>query len=85
MIIHNRLTVRDIEALVKKEKKKKVIRQQEIPVGLTKSLSEAKTWLDESIGFGRPVKILNDKLILSFASEEEVRAFLDRLTPQKGE
>jgi len=84
MIIHNHLTVRDIEALVKKEKKKKTIRQQELPVELAKSLSEAKTFLDEAMRFDRPVKVLHDKIILSFASEEEVRRFLQSMSGKKG-
>lgn len=85
MIIHNHLTVRDIEALVKKEKKKNTIRQPEVPAELAKSLSEAKTMLDQALHFDRPAKVLHNKLILSFATEDEVRAFVDRLSDSKGE
>jgi len=83
MIIDNHLTVRDIEALVKKEKKKKAIRQAEIPAELAKRLSEAKTTLESAVHFDRPAKVRNNQLILSFASEDEVNAFVSRLLGTK--
>ncbi len=83
MIIENHLTVRDIEALVKKEKKKKAIRQAEVPAELAKRLSEAKTALESAVHFDRPAKVRNNQLILSFASEDEVNAFVSRLSGSK--
>lgn len=85
MIVNNHLTVRDLESLVKKEKKKKAIRRQEIPAGFAQSLADAKSILDSSLGFVKPTKVLNNRIILSFASEDEVRAFLDRFSPGSGE
>lgn len=85
MIVNNHLTVRDLESLVKKEKKKKAIRRQEIPAGFAQSLAEAKTFLDSSVGFSKPAKVLSNRIILSFASEDEVRTFLDRFSPASGE
>jgi ParB family chromosome partitioning protein len=83
MIIENHLTVRDIEALVKKEKKRKTIRQAEVPAELAQRLSEARTVLESAIHFDRPAKVRNNQLILSFASEAEVNAFVSRLTGNK--
>ena len=85
MIVNNHLTVRDLESLVKKEKKKKAIRRQEIPAGFARSLAEAKTFLDSSVGFAKPAKVLNNRIILSFASEDEVRSFLERFSSVSGE
>jgi len=79
MIVNNKLTVRDIEALVKTEKKKRVIKQQPILEELADRLLSAKTVLNDWLDFDRPVKISGNKLILTFSSESEINAFVGAL------
>jgi ParB family chromosome partitioning protein len=80
MIVNNHLTVRDIEALVKKEKKKNVIKQQTVPAELAQSLHEVKMTLDSLMPFAKPVKVLNNRIILTFASKQETEAFMGKMT-----
>jgi len=79
MIVNNKMSVRDIEALTKKEKKKKAIKQQEVPAELAKSLAEMKMALDHLILLEKPAKVLNNKLILTFKTTDEVEQFKDKM------
>lgn len=79
MIVNNKMSVRDIEALTKKEKKKKAIKQQEVPAELAKSLASMKAALDHLILLEKPAKVLNNKLILTFKTTDEVEQFKDRM------
>jgi len=79
MIVNNKMSVRDIEALVKKEKKKKAIKQQEIPAELAKSLADIKVALDHLISLEKPAKVLNNKLILTFKTRDEVELFNEKV------
>ncbi|MDD3127150.1 MAG: ParB/RepB/Spo0J family partition protein [Candidatus Izemoplasmatales bacterium] len=84
MIVSNKMTVRDIEALVKKEKKRKVIKQKEVSVELAKGLSDAKLALDIVLKLERPIKVLNNKVIITFASDDEITSFIRLISKGKG-
>lgn len=83
MIVNNKMSVRDIEALTKKEKKKKAIKQQEVPAELAKSLAEMKMALDHLILLEKPTKVLNNKLILTFKTTDEVEQFKNKMIQLK--
>ncbi|MDD4596034.1 MAG: ParB/RepB/Spo0J family partition protein [Candidatus Izemoplasmatales bacterium] len=85
MIVANKMTVRDIEALVKKEKKKKVIKQQVVSFELAKGLSDIKLSLDMILKFDCPIKVVNNKVVITFASDEEVRNFIKLLSISQGD
>jgi len=82
--VSNKMTVRDIEALVKKEKKRKVIKQKEVSVELAKGLSDAKLALDIVLKLERPIKVLNNKVIITFASDDEITSFIGLISKGKG-
>ncbi len=75
MIINGHLTVRDIESLVKTEKKKKEIKRRIVPENLSTGLKNTKQTLDESLNLTKPVKINENRLIIAFDSPEELAKF----------
>ena len=79
MIIQNRLTVRDIEQMVKKEKKKNQIKRRKIDVDFQSELTETKSWLVDHLKFENNVKISSNKLIITFNSRDEIQALKKRL------
>jgi len=74
-VIEKKLTVRDIEQLVKKEKKKKQIKRSPINVEFQKDLYETKDHLINKLNLKNEVKVSSNKLIITFNNKEE----LDRL------
>jgi len=77
MIVENRLTVRDIEALVKSEKKKKEIRRREVPPTLAAGLARVKTSLSHRFAFEIPVRVSGNRIVIVFDDEAEAVRFAD--------
>jgi ParB family chromosome partitioning protein len=77
MIVDNRLTVRDIEALVKSERKKKEIKRREISPTLAAGLSRVKTSLANRFAFGNPVRVSGNRVVVTFEDEAEAARFAD--------
>ncbi|MCK7486597.1 MAG: hypothetical protein MZU97_14595 [Bacillus subtilis] len=75
MIVENRLTVRDIEALVKSEKKKKEIKRREVPPTLAAGLARLKTSLGLRFAFSKPVRVSGNKIVIAFESDAEAACF----------
>lgn len=85
MIVTGHLTVRDIELLVKTEKKKKEIKKREIPETIKNEIRQLKSHIDSSLHFTKPVKCNDNRLIISFESSDEIEAFLQLLKQSRGE
>lgn len=80
MIIERKLTVRDIEQLVKKEKKKNQIKRRKIDVDFQNELNETKTWFTNHFKFKNHVKVSSNKLIITFNDRNELndlKSFLE--------
>lgn len=75
LIVNHQLTVREIEQIVKKEKKKVPIKRKTISPELSSKLDQTKTEMTKIFSFSTPVKVSSNKVILSFESEEEVEKF----------
>lgn len=75
MIIQERLTVRDIESLVKKEKKKKEINRKTISQDLQNELINFKDKLNTSFKFKDPVKITSNKIVITIQDLKEIERF----------
>ncbi len=79
MIIEHKLTVRDIESLVKKEKKKNEIKRKVISEDFSSKLNTAKTDLANSFGLNDRIKVTSNKIVIAFETIEEVDAFCKSL------
>lgn len=79
MIIEHKLTVRDIESLVKKEKKKNEIKRKVISEDFSSKMQSAKSDLADSFGLKDKIKVSANKIVISFDSIEEVEAFQKNL------
>lgn len=75
MIIEEKLTVRDIEALVKKEEKKVKIKRKTIGVNFQNKLNNTKDYLNDNVGLKSPIKVSANKIIITFQNETELEAF----------
>lgn len=73
-VIEKKLTVRDIEQLVKKEKKKNQIKRRKIDVDFQNDLNQARTLLTDQFKFKNHVKVSSNKLIITFSDRKEVNA-----------
>ncbi len=76
MVITGHLTVRDIESLVKTEKKKKEMKKRIISETLVEELKQTKNRLDTKLHLIKPVRVNENRLIISFDSTEELETFL---------
>jgi len=76
MVITGHLTVRDIESLVKTEKKKKEMKKRIVSETLVEELKRTKSRLDSKLHLIKPVKVNENRLIISFDSTEELETFL---------
>jgi len=83
MVITGHLTVRDIELLVKTEKKKKEIKKREVSESLVNELKLTKTRLDQQLHLSKPIKVNENRLIISFDSTDELETFL-KIIDKKG-
>lgn len=84
MVITGHLTVRDIEMLVKTEKKKKEIKKREVSESLVNELKITKTKLEQQLHLVKPIKVNENRLIISFDSTDELETFL-KILNKKGE
>jgi len=75
MIINEKLTVRDIEAMVKKEEKKVKIKRKTIDTDFQNNLNNTKEYINKSISLKSPVKVSSNKIIITFQNEEELSKF----------
>lgn len=71
-IIKKKLTVRDIEQLVKKEKKKKQIKRRSIDLEFQKEINDTKTLFKEKMHFKNDIKVTNNKMVITFQDKEEL-------------
>lgn len=72
LIIQERLTVRDIESLVKKEEKKNKIKRKAVPQELQSELSGLKDKMNTSFKFKEPIKITSNKIVITIHDLNEV-------------
>lgn len=75
MIIDERLTVRDIEALVKKEEKKVKIKRKNLNANFQTELNQTKEYINQRLHLKQPVKVSSNKIVLTFQDEEELAKF----------
>lgn len=75
MIIKEKLTVRDIESLVKKEEKKVKIKRKSIAANFQNELNNTRDYIKETLSFKIPVKVSSNKLIITFNDESELENF----------
>lgn len=75
LIVDHQLTVREIEALVKKEKKRNQINRKKTEHPFQAQLNEIKQESFDMFHFAEPVKVTNNKLIISFSTESEIEDF----------
>lgn len=78
-IIESKLTVRDIEALVKKEKKKNQINRPPANPELLDILNKTRDLINHEFALAHPAKTLSDKLIVRFETVDELERFRKRL------
>ncbi len=79
LIIEHKLTVRDIESLVKKEKKKNEIKRKIISEDFTSKLNSAKTDFADSFELKDRIKVSSNKIVIAFDTIEEVETFQKNL------
>jgi len=72
LIIQERLTVRDIESLVKKEEKKNKIKRKAVSQELQGELSGLKDKMNTSFKFKEPIKITSNKIVITIHDLNEV-------------
>ena len=72
MIIEEHLTVRDIEILVKKEKKKKEIKRKTISQDLQSELYKLKDDFNKEYHLKEPIKVTSNKIVITVQDLEEI-------------
>ncbi|MDD3123089.1 MAG: ParB/RepB/Spo0J family partition protein [Candidatus Izemoplasmatales bacterium] len=75
LIVDHQLTVREIEALAKKEKKKNQINRALPDNPLNELVNTAKLETMKVFQFEQPIKATKNKLVISFSNEEEIKKF----------
>ncbi|HQN74598.1 MAG TPA: ParB/RepB/Spo0J family partition protein [Bacillota bacterium] len=85
MIIEEHLTVREIESLVKKEKKKKEIKRKTISNDLLKELNLLKDNMNTQIKLKEPVKVTSNKIVITIQDSSEANAILKIIKGEKHE
>ncbi len=75
MIIDEKLTVRDIESLVKKEEKRVKIKRKTLSQNFQNDLNITKNLLNDKIQLKSPVKVTSNKIVLTFQDENELNKF----------
>lgn len=87
LVVDHQLTVREIEALVKKEKKKKEIHRTQKTFEYHHEMLSLKKNADELFGHQDQIKVQNNKLVISFNDKEEIDEFnqiLNQMRDQHG-
>ncbi|MDD4184252.1 MAG: ParB/RepB/Spo0J family partition protein [Candidatus Izemoplasmatales bacterium] len=77
LIVENRLNVREIEALVRKEKKKREIKRQEVTPDFQKKLTEVRDELGKNLPLNKKPSLNQNKLVITFTDESEIEKFQD--------
>ncbi len=72
MIVDKRLTVREIEMLVKKEQKRNAINRKPIDPIFQSKLFETKEKFNEAYNLKEPMKISKNKLVITVDDEEDL-------------
>lgn len=72
-IIEKKLTVRDIEQLVKKEKKKKQIKRKSLNVDFQKDLLDTRKYLSNRFNLKTDVKVSSNKIIITVQNQDELK------------
>lgn len=85
MIIEEKLTVRDIESLVKKEQKKKEIKRKSIGIDLQNELTSFRDNFNQSIKLKEPVKITSNKIVITVQDLKEIEMIKKALKDIKHE
>lgn len=85
MIIEEKLTVRDIESLVKKEQKKKEIKRKTIGIDLQNELTSFRDDFNQSIKLKEPVKITSNKIVITVQDLKEIEMIKKALKDVKHE
>jgi len=80
MIIEHRLTVRDIESLVRKEKKKNEIKRKPIGEDFTAGLQMTRNQLRDTFDLKEKVKVSSNRIVIAFDSLDDVDEFRKKLT-----
>lgn len=75
MIIDEKLTVRDIESLVKKEEKRNKIKRRTLPHEFQTNLNQTKDILNQKVPLKSPVKVSSNKIVITFQNEAELNQF----------
>jgi hypothetical protein len=79
MIIEEHLTVRDIESLVKKEKKKNEINRKSISSDLQTELNLFRDSFNQNHLLKEPVKITSNKIVITVHNVEEIKKIRDMI------
>ena len=82
LIISEKLTVRDIEAMVKKEEKRNKIKRRTIPMQFQNNLNETKDIMNTKMPLKTPVKVTSNKIVITFQNEKELEQFKALLEQQ---
>ena len=75
MIIDEKLTVRDIESLVKSEEKKVKIKRKNINQNFQNDLNKTRDFLNQKVSLKSPIKVSSNKIVITFQSEAELEKF----------
>lgn len=73
MIIDEKLTVRDIESLVKKEEKRNKIKRKTLSPEFQSDLNTTKDYLNTMIGLKSPIKVTSNKIVITVQDEDELK------------
>jgi ParB family chromosome partitioning protein len=79
MIIEEHLTVRDIESLVKKEKKRNEINRKSISSDLQTELNQFRDSFNQNHLLKEPVKITSNKIVITVHDVEEIKKIRDMI------
>lgn len=85
MIIEEHLTVRDIENMVKKEKKKKEIKRKSISPDLQNELMSFKDNFNNHYKLKEPIKITSNKIVITVQDMKEATLIKKLLNGDKNE
>ena len=76
MIIEEKLTVRDIESLVKKEEKRNKIKRKTISPEFQTGLNQTKDIFNQRIPLKSPVKVTSNKIVITVQDESELKKIM---------
>ncbi|HPJ23977.1 MAG TPA: ParB/RepB/Spo0J family partition protein [Bacillota bacterium] len=76
MIIEEKLTVRDIESLVKKEEKRNKIKRKTLSPEFQTGLNQTKDIFNQRIPLKSPVKVTSNKIVITVQDESELKKIM---------